>query len=98
MRIQGHINATREIARVAQQPSKPVAETTPNLVRQEDVVDVGATKPELSQLRAQASEVSDVRSDRVEALRAAIAEGSYEVDAEAVADKIIDHLARSNTQ
>ena len=36
--------------------------------------------------------LSDVRMEKVEKLRAAIADGSYRVSTEALADKLMDHM------
>ena len=41
--------------------------------------------------------LSDVRMEKVEALRAAIAEGSYRVSTEALADKLMDHMRELDT-
>jgi flagellar biosynthesis anti-sigma factor FlgM len=40
----------------------------------------------------------DVRMDEVNRLRAAIASGTYSVSAEALADKILDHLYEPGTE
>lgn len=38
----------------------------------------------------------DVRMDKVERLRAAIAEGRYSVSSEALADKLIEHMREAD--
>ena len=56
-----------------------------------------ADKAEVSStggLVAQALGTSDVRHDKVAALHAAITNGSYHVDASAVANKLLDHLLK----
>ena len=64
------------------------------------VVDNGSTKPEISakardmaQANSVAKNAPDVREDKIAALRARIAEGKYSVDAQKVADRMVDeHL------
>lgn len=64
------------------------------------VVDSGSAKTEISgrardmaQAKSVAQSSPDVREDRIAALKAKIAEGKYQVDAQKVADKMVDeHL------
>ncbi len=53
-------------------------------------VKISSTAQNLHQLEAQIKAAPDVDSDKVNALRAAIADGSYQVNAESVADKMLD--------
>lgn len=66
-------------------------------------VDSGAAKSEISgkardmaQARAVAQAAPDVREDKIAALRERIAQGKYSVDAQKVADRLVDeHLEMS---
>lgn len=60
-------------------------------------VDSGAVKPEISpkarefaQAKEVASKAPDVREDRIAELKKKIASGSYQVNAQAIADKMVD--------
>ncbi|MCG5535726.1 flagellar biosynthesis anti-sigma factor FlgM [Ectothiorhodospira mobilis] len=55
-----------------------------------DKVTLTETARRLSDLEQSATAQPEVNSERVEALRQAIAEGRYEVDARAVAEKIMN--------
>lgn len=57
-------------------------------------VKLSAEAQSLTQLEAQIKVAPDVDSDKVNALRAAIADGSYRVDAERVADKLLSFEAQ----
>ena len=57
-------------------------------------VKLSATAQNLNQLEAQIKAAPDVDSDKVGALRAAIADGSYQVNAESVADKLLNFEAQ----
>ncbi len=56
-----------------------------------DSAQLSSTASVLSQA---VSSTSDVRTEKVAALKAAISAGNYSVPAGAVADKLIDHLLR----
>jgi negative regulator of flagellin synthesis FlgM len=48
---------------------------------------------EFAKAKAVANEAPDVREDKIAALKARIAEGKYKVDADAIADRMVDeHL------
>lgn len=64
----------------ATEPTAPVGDT----VRLTDAAQA------LSRLEAQVKSAPDVDSQRVEQLRAAIANGSYKVDADAIAAKLLN--------
>ncbi len=57
-------------------------------------VKLSNTAQNLNQLEAQIKAAPDVDSDKVSALRAAIADGSYQVNAESVADKLLNFEAQ----
>ncbi len=55
--------------------------------------EISAKSKEFAQAKAVASDAPDVREDRVADLKRKIAEGSYVVDNEALADRLVDdHL------
>jgi negative regulator of flagellin synthesis FlgM len=49
---------------------------------------------ELRELVQRLRELPDMREERVRSLREAIEAGTFQVDAEAVADRLIDHMLR----
>ncbi len=57
-------------------------------------VKLSAEAQHLKQLEVQLKSAPDVDSDKVNALRAAIADGSYQVNAERVAEKLLDFEAQ----
>lgn len=58
--------------------------------------DISPKARELSTAKAVASEAPDVRESRVAELKKRISDGSYSVDAKAVADRLVDdHLSAS---
>jgi len=59
--------------------------------RDQDRVSLSARKAVFSELRALADAVPDVRSSRVEELARVIDRGAYHVDAQDVADALIQH-------
>ena len=72
---------------VAKPPFNPMAEDTKNSVQISDDARLLKTAKEL------VGKTADVRSERVEALKAKIREGSYQVDADKVAEKLLEeHL------
>jgi negative regulator of flagellin synthesis FlgM len=52
--------------------------------------DISSKGKELAKAKAAASQAPDVREEKIAALKAKIAEGKYKVDADAVADKLVD--------
>ncbi|HHT25865.1 MAG TPA: flagellar biosynthesis anti-sigma factor FlgM [Firmicutes bacterium] len=56
-----------------------------------DQVSISAQAQDALRLRAAISEAPDIRTDKVNALRAAIAQGTYRVPAEAIAEKMLRH-------
>lgn len=59
--------------------------------RRTDRVMFSAAALDLSRALRAASDASDVRMERVEALRAAIDGGTYRVDADGIADALVQH-------
>jgi len=57
--------------------------------RPADRVDISPTSQQIDSLRDALQSVPDVRADRVEELRAAVQNGTYNVSAGQIADKII---------
>lgn len=57
-------------------------------------VKLSAEAQSLKQLETQIKAAPDVDSDKVNALRAAIAEGSYQVNADSVAEKLLNFEAQ----
>jgi negative regulator of flagellin synthesis FlgM len=59
--------------------------------------DLSAKAKEFSQAKKIASQAPDVREDRVAELKRRIADGSYQVDADSIADRLVDdHLRMSD--
>jgi negative regulator of flagellin synthesis FlgM len=55
--------------------------------------DISAKGKEFAKAKAVASEAPDVREEKIAALKARIAEGRYKIDADAIADRMVDdHL------
>lgn len=57
-----------------------------------DSVSLSGTTQELKKVRDMVSAQPDVRAERVAALKAAIANGSYRVDNTALAEKMLDRI------
>ncbi len=56
--------------------------------------DISAKGKEFAKAKAEAASAPDVREDKIAELKRRIAEGSYKVDANAVADRMVnEHLA-----
>lgn len=56
--------------------------------------EISQKSKELANAKSIASETPDVREDRVADLKKKISEGSYQVDSEAVADRLVDDHMR----
>jgi negative regulator of flagellin synthesis FlgM len=55
--------------------------------------EISAKGKEFAKAKAIANEAPDVREEKIAALKARIAEGKYKVDADAIADRMVDeHL------
>ena len=59
-------------------------------------VKLSSTAQNLNQIETQVKAAPDIDSDKVAALRAAIADGSYQVNADSVADKLLNFEAQLN--
>jgi negative regulator of flagellin synthesis FlgM len=75
--------ALRQNAAASQAPASGAG------VRQPDTVSLSDSARELSRARASVSDASDVREDRVAALKAAIANGTYSVDSRSLAQSML---------
>ncbi|MFP4080380.1 MAG: flagellar biosynthesis anti-sigma factor FlgM [Ectothiorhodospira sp.] len=84
-RASGDSRSTPEAARGGRGPQGGATATGPG-----DQVTLTETARRLSDLEQNAAAQPEVDSQRVEALRQAIAEGRYEVDAQSVAEKLIN--------
>ncbi len=60
-------------------------------------VEVSASSQEVKQVKAQIEQMPDVREDRVQALKAQIESGKYQVSGEDIADLIIRRSLADNT-
>jgi flagellar biosynthesis anti-sigma factor FlgM len=93
MKIQGDGNLPREIGRIDRSDfSRAPERTDASAFHREDVVELSPARLEMNALVQRVHQAPDVRLARVEALRQAVAEGSYHVDAVKLADRLIDHM------
>ncbi|MEW6187359.1 MAG: flagellar biosynthesis anti-sigma factor FlgM [Thermodesulfobacteriota bacterium] len=60
--------------------------------KQSDQVNLSGKAKELNELKQVINQLPEVRTDKVEALKKAIEEGRYEIDAFKVAGKILEEL------
>lgn len=74
----------------AGKPTDSANPSTQQQSRSEDKVSLTDTATKMQGLQQQVSDASAVDSEKVEAIRAAIAEGNYPVDSEKLAQKMID--------
>jgi negative regulator of flagellin synthesis FlgM len=63
--------------------------TTPGVTRQPDAVSISDAARSLAAAQKAVSSATDVREDRIAALRSAIADGSYKVDSRGLATSIL---------
>lgn len=71
--------------------TEQVAQTeSPQNVQPTDQVNLSAQARELSELKKIIEQMPEVRTEKVEALKKAIAEGRYKIDALAIANKILE--------
>ena len=66
--------------------------TTPAAARRPDAVTISAGARSISAATQAVSDAPDVREDRVSALKAAIAAGTYSVDSRRLASKLVTSL------
>jgi flagellar biosynthesis anti-sigma factor FlgM len=76
----------QKVENESQVQDKPEAGKT----RSSDKVDV--VSGDVAQFKAQLDKVPDVRSDKIEALQKEIAEGTYKVPSEKLAELVLDEL------
>ena len=87
----------REFTGIAHEPFRGADSTELQGFNCQDFMDISSGRLELSQLVAQARVTKDVRMDRVNAIRRQLASGSYRVDADSVADRLIDSMLERQT-
>ena len=93
MKIQGDGNLPREIGRVDRSEfSRAPERSDASAFHREDVVELSPARLELTAMAERVRQAPSVRLDREEALRQAVADGSYHVDATKLADRLIDHM------
>jgi len=78
----------------AAQSNKPEAADSKEVQRpEEDKATLSTSQASIASLTAQALNMPEIRTDKVEALRQAISSGEYKVDPNQVADAIIDSMS-----
>lgn len=78
----------------AAQPNKSEAADSNEVQRpEEDKATLSTSQASIASLTAQALNMPEVRTDKVEALRQAISSGEYKVDPNQVADAMIDSMS-----
>lgn len=70
-------------------PESQQADRASSEARKSDTVSLSSASKELQLAKKAAASAPEERSDRVEEIKQAIDEGTYEVDAEKIAEKII---------
>ncbi len=68
--------------------------SSPAPVLGQDQVQFSAVHPPVQALAAQASQLPEIRADRVQVLRQAVASGNYHRSAQEIATAMISHLAQ----
>jgi negative regulator of flagellin synthesis FlgM len=76
-------------------PSQAAYETSQS--REAASVEVSSTAQEVQQIKKLINQLPDVRQDRVQALKAQIESGTYQVSGEDIADLIIRRTLADNT-
>ena len=71
------------------QPTEVSGVTTPAAAAQADQVVLSQRAAEIQAAKEALAAVPEVRQEKIAALKRRIAEGTYEIDAEGIADKII---------
>ncbi len=94
MRISGKPSVTGGVPATGSRPVAGSPSTAPaGPVRATDAVDVSGPAQLIAVAQAEIAKVPDVRTERVEALRAAIDSDGYHPDGEAVAEGLVrEHL------
>lgn len=92
---QAELNSARNVNARDNENGKQSQTVTGSETRS-DTVSLTNTATQLQSLQQTLSEVPEVNSEKVEALRAAIADGSYTVDANEVAQNLIEFEQQLN--
>jgi negative regulator of flagellin synthesis FlgM len=88
---QERLRATAAAAALRKTAASPTA--TPSVTRQPDEVSISAAGRSMAATRTTtASEVAETRDDKINALKAAIANGSYTVDSQRLARSMFTRL------
>ncbi len=64
----------------------------PNRINQSDQVHLSGKAKELEELKQIIQQMPEIRTDKVEALKKAIQEGSYQVDSLKIAGKMLEEI------
>lgn len=86
--LQSAREAARQENKTPAQPTPTEQATAPSSTR--DTVSLTDTAGQLSQLQNAVASLPVVDTDRVEAVRQALANGTFEVDPQRTADKLVD--------
>lgn len=97
MKIEGRIPPeTLEVKLRAQKPdkqeTKPGVSENPQAINKSDLVRISGKAKELEELKQVINQMPEIRTDKVEALKKAIQEGSYQVDSLKIAGKILEEI------
>lgn len=83
------VDPERQDARVSSNDSESSSTSSAAQTKPADSVQLTDTAAKLSELQAEVNAAEGVDIERVEAIRAQIADGSYEVDADRIADALM---------
>ncbi|WP_166251323.1 flagellar biosynthesis anti-sigma factor FlgM [Marinobacter salicampi] len=88
----GQVNTQKTVTDKPQtsQPQQPAAEQAQAPKTQGENVSLSAQAKDLKQIEQQLASYPEVDDARVEEIKAALADGSYKVDAEKLAQKMLD--------
>lgn len=97
MKVEGsRPHDTPEVQLRAQKPGKqettPGVSDNPQRINKSDQVHLSGKAKELEELKQVILQMPEIRKDKVEALKKAIQEGSYQVDSFKVAGKILEEI------
>jgi negative regulator of flagellin synthesis FlgM len=85
-----------EKAQAKEQAGRAGASTAATTIPGSVKTEISGKAKEFAQAKAVASQAPDVREDKIAALKARIAAGTYQIDANKIADKMVDdHQALS---
>jgi negative regulator of flagellin synthesis FlgM len=74
------------------QDTTPAISENPQRISQSDQVHLSGKAKQLDELKQVIHEMPEIRTDKVEALKKAIQEGSYQVDSLKVAGKMLEEI------